>query len=1251
MKTSRRWRAGAILALAMLGGGLVPLRAQSPGPGSASPPWAVPRSGAGGAGAPGSLEPAANPGLPESRSGHSGIQRQGDLLKASRDVPGDAKPIVLEADEVFTWEDQGHKVFLLSGRVLAQQSVVQVRCDQAIAWVDWPRYQKTGILRVDLYAEGKVRLDTSVEIQDGGRAVLDLNTRGEFRVRGSRGMVKKQSRASDPIVGRARAQTLGPRPAQAAPIAPTPTPAVTPTPAASVLPPVPGTLPPVPEPATPPMVVPAGGATATPGGIRQTSFLEAKPGPTDPASSGVVPAQATEPAPAPRARPAPLPVPPPSPSLGGYGPPGPVPPPGQTLPAPMPSQVPKLPPPPSREQPKPRQSQRQPDPEPPPGGEPSPPVLPAPTPSVPSTAPVPLPPPSRVQDPRRPSDLPKTPSPGRPLVYQVSPRSGGTHDVKVDTLPGGRKLITVTGGLILNVRNVPRIGALDVEADRAVIWVKDRDKADQTQRDLREQGVASQELEFYMAGHVVLRGNFQKDRTELEADELYYDTQRNVAVALQSRLSLRSERLANNRNTRFSEPIILAAPELLRTGPDTYEVTDAHIFSSKLPSDPGLELLVAKATLTNRERPRTFFGEPVLDKKGNPVVIQESIIQASNVFVELEGIPVFYTPYLVTDARDPLGPVETVNLGANNVLGFQSGLGLNVYKLFGVQPIDGTRWRFLADYLSRRGPALGTNFDYGGLFESLVDENDPYGTRPRYEGLVRAYGIYDEATDILGGDRPPSTLTFNPPGTRGRAIWRQGVFDLPSGFDVIAQMSLLSDRNFLEQYFKREFDSDPNQANFLYVKQQRDNWAWSALGQARTSNWITTTQWLPRLDGYLIGQDFFNLITSNTQVSLAYADLRISSDPPIPLQGAPNPPGFPEAFFPTDRNNSTGRFALLQEFGVPIDLGAIKLEPYAKGVLAEYTNTLDGREIGRAWGGGGARASLPLTRLYPEVESELFNVKGINHKMVFSGNYFYARTNEPFTRFAQLDRLNDDATAEMLRDFKPNEPVYNTKAGFALATSPYFDPQTYAIRRLVDNRIETLDNIQVLQLDLRQRLQTKRGFPGFEHIVDWMTLDTSLSYFPEPDQNFGKPFSFLEYQYVWNLGDRTTVESTGWYDPQDNGARVFTVGGFFNRPDRTSYYVGYRQIDPLQSRLFMASVTYVFSPKYAMTAATSYDFGTQEAQTNTLVFTRTGTDLQVSAGFSYNSLQNNFGAIFEVVPSLFPLSKRGGLGMTALNNR
>ena len=80
-------------------------------------------------------------------------------------------------------------------------------------------------------------------------------------------------------------------------------------------------------------------------------------------------------------------------------------------------------------------------------------------------------------------------------------------------------------------------------------------------------------------------------------------------------------------------------------------------------------------------------------------------------------------------------------------------------------------------------------------------------------------------------------------------------------------------------------------------------------------------------------------------------------------------------------------------------------------------------------------------------------------------------------------------------------------------------------------------------------------------------------------------------------------------------------------------------------------MTYVFSPKYAMTLSSSYDLGTSEAQTNTLVFTRTGSDLQVSLGFMYNSLQNNFGAIVEIVPSLVPIAKRGTstAGLTQMN--
>ena len=95
-----------------------------------------------------------------------------------------------------------------------------------------------------------------------------------------------------------------------------------------------------------------------------------------------------------------------------------------------------------------------------------------------------------------------------------------------------------------------------------------------------------------------------------------------------------------------------------------------------------------------------------------------------------------------------------------------------------------------------------------------------------------------------------------------------------------------------------------------------------------------------------------------------------------------------------------------------------------------------------------------------------------------------------------------------------------------------------------------------------------------------------------------------------------------------------STSALLNRSDRTNFYLGYRQIDPLQSRAVTASVTYIFSPKYALTAGITYDFGSIPVLSETLVLTRIGSDIQVSMGVGYNNLQNNFSLMFEIVPTL-----------------
>src|SRR5581483_9421519 len=112
------------------------------------------------------------------------------------------------------------------------------------------------------------------------------------------------------------------------------------------------------------------------------------------------------------------------------------------------------------------------------------------------------------------------------------------------------------------------------------------------------------------------------------------------------------------------------------------------------------------------------------------------------------------------------------------------------------------------------------------------------------------------------------------PQWRGRFLWRQTLSDLPYGFSLQTQVSALSDKNFLEQYFKIEFDHDINQETFAYLKQQQDNWAWTLLVEPRIRDWVTETEWLPRADGYWIGQSFFDVLTYNAHASAGYAKLR-----------------------------------------------------------------------------------------------------------------------------------------------------------------------------------------------------------------------------------------------------------------------------------------------------------------------------------------------------------------------------------------
>ncbi len=832
------------------------------------------------------------------------------------------------------------------------------------------------------------------------------------------------------------------------------------------------------------------------------------------------------------------------------------------------------------------------------------------------------PPPVAPQD-VRPGDvvIPSTAIPPLPdaasRIIRVVPRYATPYQLVFRNLNDREQAAFFTGGLIVTAV-FPDGTLLDIEADRVILWTRnDNTQEVVNQLSLGQPQSNDRELEFYLTGNVEIRTKVQRpgqptrddelQEQVLRADSVYYDAKRNRALAVQGDLELTYANL--------NDTVHLRADEIQQLAPREYRALEAEIFSSRLPANPGLKLSVSEAHVREVD-------VPVLNPLGRiyrrindlPLTERQQRFTATNTFLEVLDTPVLYFPYASGELQDPLGPLEGIGFRQDQNFGTQILTSWDTFDLLGLPKQSGRRWLLYADYLSDRGPGGGTSFDYAGT--------SMFGIPTRYTGRLEGYGIYDEGVDQLGGIR--SNL-FEPPSGRGRVLYRH-IQELPAGFTFQGQYSYLSDPNFLESYYKFEFDRDPNQETFGYLKWQQDNFAATLLTKPNIRGFVNETQWLPLGEFHALGLSFLDRISYNAWGGAGYANL-VTADTAPPL-------------LPTTVPIETGRFNVRQEASVPLQLGPVKLVPYGTIDLAYYSQDLNGDDQGRFYGGGGVRASLPLSRLYPSVNSELLNLQGLFHKIVIGGNYYASHSDVPFSQLPQLDRLNDDATDQSIRDITPRQAdllgaIGNRAAGVALQTSPIFNPQLYAIRRLVDTRVDTIDSIQVFQFDLRQRWQTKRGFPGQEHIIDWLTLDFSTSFFPNPNEdNFGESVAFTEYNSLWNIGDRTGFQSAGWFDPFDFGTRYFSIGTFYERTASSRLYLGYRHIDPLESRAVTASVGYIFSPKYAVSGNTTYDFGIRQSLSNSLIFTRIGTDVTLSFGVTYDALIDNFGVTFEVIPNL-----------------
>jgi hypothetical protein len=844
---------------------------------------------------------------------------------------------------------------------------------------------------------------------------------------------------------------------------------------------------------------------------------------------------------------------------------------------------------------------------------------------------------------------PPSPPPAGPLGFaararrlQVAPRGSTGFDSRNFPLGPDLQAVVITGGVNIFVDDETSGMIVDIGTDRAVIWIREKNGQQLSSNLRNSQFTTKEQLEFYLEGHVEIRQAStrgpQAGLTRLiQADAAYYDVSRDVAIMTNSRITLTQKNLPAT--------IQIDAREIRQVGMGHFEASEAELSSSRLPSDPGLRIQATSISLEERTGPRlNIFGRPITTLDGDDTKEEKQWHAiADEVTFRVFDLPVGYLPHIEGDPREPLGPLRNLRVKSDRVFGPSVQATWDMFSLLGRDKPKETKWDLETDYFGRRGPAIGTDFQTTGT--------GLFGFPGRYWTQAKGYIIQDHGTDILGGPR-----TYEPPRElRGLALFRHRQ-ELDEHWTFQGQFAYLSDRNFLEQYYKRQFDEEPNQETYAYLKYQNGNAALTFTAQPHLRWWVTETEKLPDVHGYLIGYDFFNLLTYYGRSSAGYYRFRPSHDVLDSYLATPFSDEFqrvrplpPSSDLPHSGDLNLARFDLFQELDLPFNVGPLKVVPYGLLDLTYYSDDLTGNDASRAWYGGGVRANLPLTRIYSDVYSSLFNLNGLAHKINFEADYRYVRSNVDFRQLPLLDRLDDDTTDQARRDLRLMRlgvipPLTSTQLrDLNLATNPLFDPQLYALRAGLDRYPENLDDLQYLRMGIRQRWQTKRGLPGQEHTVDWITLNLEGTYFPQSERdNFGHPFGLLQYDFTWHIGDRTTLVSSGLMDPFSGGARVFNAGIFIERPERLQFYLGYRLIDPVGSDAIIAATTYQLSQKYTVTMSTSYDFGGLRNLGNSIVFTRIGSDFVVSFGVNYEALRNNFGLTLEVYPTLSAPQKRLG---------
>ncbi len=764
-----------------------------------------------------------------------------------------------------------------------------------------------------------------------------------------------------------------------------------------------------------------------------------------------------------------------------------------------------------------------------------------------------------------------------------------------ETVDGG-KVITVTGGVYLS-RGTAKSGEyLEALADNAVVFLAPgqelqipksegnaglgvegttpKDRAAPTPTKSRTRNPADRQLLSSGFGDVEVEGvylegdvQFTQGPHMVRGSRLYYDFMRDRALILDAVVRT----LLVDRNV----PLYIRAAEIRQLSTTQFSASNSLITTSEFHT-PHYHVGARRIDLTNTTP---------LDMRGKSTGMASGVFRIEDASLNLSGTPLLWWPFIKGNVDTSETSIRSIRTGYSDDFGFEMETKWNLYNLLGLETPKGFDSTLALDYYSERGPAIGVDAKY---------------ERDTYMGLMRSYLISDSGEDSLGSEHSVPV----PSDMRGRFLLRHRHY-LEDDWQLTLELSYISDRNFLQEYFEHEFDNEKEQETLLYLKKQQDNWAFTALLQARLMDFLTQTERYPDLAYFKIGETLGDRVTWYTENRLGMVRYRAADQTFWQfLQD-----GGAQSSGPTARADTR------QEIDSPFDIGSWRFVPFATGRGTTWSDSPDDGGVGRAYGAVGVRGSTYLSRIYPESRSEIFDTDGIRHII------------------------------------KPDIVAW--------ASGANLDPNDlYPF----DQTVEGIHDASGVTLGVRQRWQTKRGEGANRRNVDVFTLDLETGLFDNAGgdyttngfASYSRPENSITRNYVnaagvWRVNDRTSILSEMNYDLNDTEVDILNVSMAVERTPRFSYLVGYRFIEETESNLLGFDMNYKLTEKHSIAIREAFDLDRGETLNFTVAWVRKHPRWFSALSFNLDNAEDDFGVSLSIWPEGLPRAALGNRRFTGLS--